>query len=450
MGTALRPYQVEGVRWIRERFGDSPACVLADEMGLGKTIQALAVTNDDRPMIVVSPAAMKGQWFDECRKWRPAIVPGVLEGRGSFRWPRRGQMVILNPAILAETEERRARGRCPEDTLLVVDEGHAFMNAKSQQTKRLRALRRDVVRRGGRCLFMTGTPLMNRQKELWTFLQSAGSLGDKVFGSWFRYMRLMGGKRGRFGTVWDVSRISPAVPEMLARVMLRRLKKDHLAELPAKTYTVVHATIEKATVRRELDRFAALLKDAGADPETATNEALATALDLVPFEEISRARHALALCKIPASLAVAKEFAQNDVPYLFASAHKAPVYAAAEAPGMFTIMGETKAAERTDVVRRFQAGEGIGVALSIRAAGVGLTLTRASNMVRNDRSWVPGMNEQCEDRMHRIGQENAVQIVDVVADHAIDTRLSEVTALKSELISKVVEGVAEVHRKGKS
>ena len=127
-GLALFPFQREGVAWLAGRS----AALLADPMGLGKTVQTLCAMPDGAPVLVVAPAVAKGVWKREAARFRPDIRVTVLSGRGSFRWPTAGEMVVVNfdilPAVVEDGKGFKLDATIPAPPagcVLVVDEAHA-------------------------------------------------------------------------------------------------------------------------------------------------------------------------------------------------------------------------------------------------------------------------------------------------------------------------------------
>jgi len=155
-------------------------------------------------------------------------------------------------------------------------------------------------------------------------------------------------------------------------------------------------------------------------------------------------RAQLAQDRIPAMLEVVESYEDAESPLLVFSYHRAPIEALEGREGWATITGSTNNARRDEIVAAFQAGELRGVGLTIRAAGVGLTLTRASTSLFVDLDWVPTWNVQAEDRIHRIGQTaSSVQIVRMVSDHPLDLRVHELLAGKITMITAAVEAVVD-------
>jgi len=150
-------------------------------------------------------------------------------------------------------------------------------------------------------------------------------------------------------------------------------------------------------------------------------------------------RELLAKAKIPAMLNLVEEFEEQEEPLLVFSAHRAPIDTLAQREGWATITGDVSADERQVIAKDFQDGKYKGLAMTIDAGGVALTLTRASQVLFVDRTFTPGLNEQAEDRVFRIGQTRGVIISTLVGDHYLDRRLASILCEKTELIKASVE-----------
>ena len=417
-GHALFPFQREGVTWLAGRTG----ALLADEMGLGKTVQALAALPEGAPIVVVAPAIAKGVWAREAAKWRPDLKVSILAGRGSFRWPAPGEMVVLNYDILPD-----AADPCPEGTCLIADEAHALKNFKAKRTQKFRALSENVRARGGKTWLLTATPLLNRPTELWGILSAAG-LEREVFGSWGQFMQLFDAYKDKWGGM-HFGTPALSVPSRLARVSLRRMRVEVLPELPVKTWQTIEVEIS-ATLARKCEALVAKLADAGITLESLDEKITRTRLT---FEDFSEVRQALAVAKIPTMLALVEEYEAQDEPLVVFSAHRMPIDALATREGWAVITGDTSPEARTAIEDRFQRGELRGVGATIQAGGVAITLTRSANALFVDRDWTPALNSQAEDRICRIGQDRGCQITTLVAAHAIDRRVADLLTVKTAL-----------------
>lgn len=433
-GGALYPYQRDGVAWLAPRRG----ALIADDMGLGKTIQALTALPADAACVVVCPAVAKSVWQREAAKWRPDLRVTVLSGRGSFRRPSAGEIVCINYDILSDEIPTLL-----SETVVILDEAHAAANPKAARTKRVRALCSAARASGGASWALTATPLKNKPQELWAVLETVGC-GSEAFGSWPGFVRAFHGRPGRWGG-YEWGSPSADVPAMLQRVSLRRRKGDVLADLPAKTHRSLPAAIDRATAKLCDDAIAEIASK-GAQLSLGIEDAIAKleASDL-SFEKLSAARAALARAKIPAMLEVVETYEEQGEPLVVFSAYRAPIDLLATREGWATITGETSNERRGEIVEAFQAGKLRGVACTIRAGGVAITLTRASNVLRVDREWNPALNIQAEDRCYRIGQKSAVLVTDLVAEHRLDEMIAATLAKKEALIGASVEASSVVN-----
>lgn len=492
-GLSLFPFQSNGVEWLAPRLKG----ILGDDMGLGKTIQALASAPVNAPILVVCPAVAKGVWVREASRFRPDLTPVALSGRGTFRWPTAGEMVIVNYDILPHVEDlskvkakkkvigaveiERQFGRrlgfdesmwtrigqvmlaqrawwkafhnawegiglryvakdvlatVPVGCVIIADEAHALKSAKVARTQRFRALKQATLSNGGRAWVLTATPILNRPQELWAMV-SALDATREVFGSWERYLQLWNAYEGRFGIEWGAP--TPALAEALKSIMLRRKKVDVLPQLPAKTVRDLEVNGLSDSVKKICDEALAYVNEAGIDTAEALKTVLATANKTPSFRTFSKARAALAMVKLGSALEMIESFEDAGEPIVVFSAHVDPIDALGAREGWAIITGDTPAETRTAIEDAFQRGELKGIAGTIKAAGVAITLTRASNAIFIDEEPTPALNEQAQDRIYRIGQSRGVVITRLVAAHALDRRIAQLLDAKRAMIGASVD-----------
>lgn len=444
-GLALYPFQREGVRWLAPRR----RALLGDEMGLGKTVQALCAAGSMPALLVVAPALVKGNWKRETLKWSDAgMRVTVCSGRGSFRWPKPGEAVVINYDILPRTpaEADSDKGEVIEEieapdcsVTVVADEIHMVKNRAALRTTRFRAIVNAVLSAGGRAWGMSGTPLLNNPEELWNVLDTL-ELAEEAFGSWPNFVRHFGGFRGAHGMEWGLP--SPDVPAMLRKVALVRRRIDVLPDLPRKMRTTIEVELD-ANTKRLCDEAVEQLASKGIDIETVSEIVDETRLAGADFDKLSRARAALAVAKLGAAEEVAAEYEAEGVPLIVFSAHTSAAEVLGSRKGWASITGSVSAARRTEIVDQFQRGELRGLVGTIQAMGVGVTLTRASHVLFVDLAWTPGLNSQAEDRVCRIGQEaEGITVKRLVGDHAVDYRVLELLDKKQAIIEGSVEASA--------
>lgn len=464
-GERLWNYQGPGVQALAEHSPGGFA--LFDSPSLGKTVQALLALRDHAPTVVVTQASILGEWERAIHRWLPGRQVGYYEGRRSLRfWPKDDEVYLGSYGSVDAPELP-----IPPGLTVILDEAHNFSNPASQMVRRWNRLRDKVLAGGGTIWLLTGTPLMNNLKEFWTVLQLA-KLGELAFLTRARFTQMATQDTRMFA-------------ERLKVVSLRRLKSEVRADLPPKVYHRVDAKITPAD-RHELDAAlrrivelavqnaeqraleeAALvapgnhgLRDAMVEQaKLEARENVQDAIDLafdgtirVPFDLMVRVKSILALAKSRRSMELLDELeAREDSPILFFSAHLEPVRAAGGRAGWDTLTGEVTTKERPPIIDAFRDGKLRGLALTIRAGGTGLNLQRSHLVVRNDREWTPARNEQAADRAHRPGQTQNVEIFDVVADHVIDQRISDLLDEKQQLIDSTVEqAVTRLNEKRRS
>jgi superfamily II DNA or RNA helicase len=427
-GGSLYPYQRTGVAWLAPR----QSALLADDMGLGKTLQALLAAPAGAPLLIVCPAVAKPVWAREAARWRPDLTVVSLSGRGSFRWPVPGEAVVINYDLLPNVIEA-----APAGTVVVADEAHALKSPKAQRTERFRAIAESARAAGGRSWLLTATPILNRPPELYALLRAAGA--ERAIGGWSGLVREFGGCQDRWGG-WSWSRrASDAVVEQIKGVMLRRAKAEVLADLPPKRVEVLEVEIDKAALRACDLVLKAAEKRGGLD---AVLRDVAESAGGAAFEEIAKARASLAVAKAAAIQPLLDAIEEEEAgPVVVFSAHRAAVDVLGARLGWATITGDTPAEERGRIEEAFQAGTLLGVAGTIKAMGVAITLTRATRAIFLDEEWTPALNQQAQDRIYRIGQRSATLITRLVANHAVDARVVALLDEKQALLDGSVERV---------
>lgn len=419
-----RPYQIRGIR----KMAGARNSVNADDMGLGKSFQALHAIDWNLPLVIVSPASVKGGWVAELRKWGCPHVPVVISGRKGFRWPEPGEAVIINWDILPA--ELTPPAIAP---VLIGDECHAVSNYKAIRTKRWRAMAAHACK----VICLSGTPLDKSPNQLRGVLESAGCMPWSYFGflkAFNGYKRTIHVGGGRTQEIVDFRRdeqgaiiVEPGTLEKLETVMLRRTKEQVAPELPPVVVNEIQVDCSRE-LTAELDALGlAWACELEAD-------------ELPPLHVFSQIRKALAISRIPAMLERVAQYEETQTPLLVFSAHRGPIEALEGRPGWGVIHGGVDADKRTEIVDAFTRGELLGVGLTIAAGGAGLNLQRAAHALFTDQSWAPRDNAQARARLHRIGQTaSSVMIEIMVSDHIIDRHVSKLLWGKEELVRRTID-----------
>jgi hypothetical protein len=209
-------------------------------------------------------------------------------------------------------------------------------------------------------------------------------------------------------------------------------KRQVLKELPPKTYEEIvvepKSSREWTAARKLMDKIWAKTPEKG----------------LPPFDQMSQVREMLARVKIPALEELVEPYEDAGKPIVVAGAHLAPLKALGKRDGWDMIIGGMTREQTQRVVDAFQAGKLKGIAISSKAAGIGITLTRADTMIFADLAWMPGTNKQAEDRLHRIGQTSPVVHYRILtSSHPLDRHVNALLTAKQQVIGKAVDTLME-------
>ena len=432
------PFQKNGIAYCLERKN----VLIGDEMGLGKTIQSIGVINNATPdidrFLIVCPMSLKRNWLREMERWlvhRDYTLTSI-ESKTPLPAEARAGGVISYGLMANRIEEFVEQMQDQSWGLLNFDECHFLKDEKAKRTQAAMRLK------GDRTLMLTGTPMLNRPKDMWPVLRK---LDPKTWWARKNYVkRYCGGKQVYIGSgryAWDdtgASNLKELQQRLRSSVMIRRLKKDVLKELPEKMRSVFPMELtgkeRTAHVRAEakLTTFEEMLlrlyqeKSRGADSAK------------IPFQEVSAIRAEMGLAKAPAVASQVSEMLDSVDKIVVFAHHREVVALIAEhlsdvGHSVVTLTGATPEKKRDEAVTEFQDNPDCEVFVgSIGAAGVGLTLTSASDVVFAELPWRPSDVLQAEDRCHRIGQASSVNIKYFVYPGGIDEKLAE------KLVSKKI------------
>ena len=434
VGRELYPFQYVGVHFAQLAGG---RCLIGDDMGVGKTIQAIAhiaLNEEQLPALVVCPASVKYNWAKECRAWLPNMTVEVLEGRKGVIPD--ADIIVCNYDIIS--------GR--KDSLLdygfnivVCDESHYLKNIKAKRT----ASTLEVASESESVLCLSGTAVTNRPSEFFTTLNL---LRPNEFPSFFPYgQRYCDGQNNGWG--WDFTGASNT-DELHARTRdfcIRRLKQEVLTELPDKVRTIMDIQPSRADLKRYSDLHRAWMDEY----EMYQNRPPLPAGFVLNM--LTALRHECGLIKIPSTVAYIKEhYDITDGKPLVVFAHHTDVLKGcvdalrADKDRNWRIggiTGDMPAQKRQSNVEAFQAGHIDVLFCSTIAAKEGITLTAANTAVFVEREWVPGWEEQAEDRVYRIGQESdSVHAVYLSVARTIDEKFNQVIEEKRKVVKAVLDG----------
>jgi SNF2 family DNA or RNA helicase len=435
----LRPYQRRGVEWMHHLCDVGCHGLLADEMGLGKTLQVLSLLATrvvaGKPCLIVCPASVVPVWREEIAKFFPQLPVEVLKTGHDFT-QRKDSAVWL----ASYTQLRKHRSMLPgtEFGYAVLDEGQFIKNPDAKITQTcfaVRALHRIVL---------TGTPLENRQLDLWSIFR-------------FLLPGLLGSRTG-FEAALNADREGTLtrLRAQLAPFILRRTKKEVATELPPKMEMDLICPLTDVQ-RAEYARICSEgLERLGDDVGAAMREksfgflALLTRLrqtccdpDMLPW------------LKSPLSDSGKINLLVEKLTEVVSSGHKVVIFSqfvmllervrealAKHFPDLprYELTGMTL--DRLKPVQGFQTAQGAAAMLvSLKAAGTGITLHAADYVFLLDPWWNPAVEAQAVDRVHRIGQKSTVFVYRMVTAGTIEERIQALKASKKDLFDKLIGGL---------
>lgn len=431
----LRPYQVNGVAWLRAL---SAGGVLADEMGLGKTLQAICLlaTRSTGVHLVVCPTSVVGNWRREIERFAPSVPVLAYYGprRALPELPAPGAVAVTSYSILRSDIETLAR---PSWDVVIFDEAQQIKNPDALAHKAAARLLATIR------VAMTGTPVENRLDELWSIfaVTNPGLLGNRA-----RF-------RQRFGVPIEQRQSAAAAARLTALVtphLLRRTKSDVAPDLPPKQYSTVTCALTEEQARLYRDAVDhAFESGLGAGIERRGRIlALLTALKQIcnhPAQFLRDDRELTGRSgKFDRTIEMLTEIADDNDHALVFTQYRAMGELLSRHLGMPFLHGGLSAEKRDRLVHAFQNHDDAPsiLILSLRAAGFGLNLTRASHVVHYDRWWNPAVEDQATDRAHRIGQLRSLNVYTLVTERTIEDHIARMHDTKRAL-ADVVSGDTE-------
>ncbi|MGF2209482.1 SNF2-related protein [Streptomyces albidoflavus] len=446
----LRGYQQRALTWLAHTTRLGFGAVLADDMGLGKTLTALAFTlhhqqHTPGPTLVICPASLIATWCREAERFTPGLPVLPFHGPDRTLDDITDTTVVVTTYGLLRRDHTRLAGRTW--SLVIADEAQHAKNHTSATARRLRALPSTTR------LALTGTPVENNLSELWALLDWAN---PDLFGTAKTF-------RARWANAAEKDPHGEEALELgrvVAPFLLRRRKTDPgiAPELPAKIdqprlvrLTTEQATLYEAVVRETLQqiqtshgitrnglvfKLITALKKITNHPAHYLTEDATTA---GTTEFTGRSGKTAALVDLLDTIRTRSEATLIFTSYV-PMGHLLHRHLHQHGHDPLYLHGATPLPERQRMVDAFQAGRHPVMILSLKAAGTGLTLTRAAHVIHYDRSWNAAVEDQATDRAHRIGQQQTVTVHRLITEHTIEDRIDELLTHKRALAAAVLTG----------
>lgn len=427
----LRCYQQKGVDWLLFLKQAGLGAMLADDMGLGKTLQSIACI--DGRALVVCPTSVLQSWADQIQEFRPSLKVSLYHGPNRSL-PETGVALTSYGVLRMDIEKLSAI----EWDTLVLDETQVIKNPDSQIARAAHRLR------GKFRVALSGTPIENRLDDLWSQFQF---LNPGLLWSRAEFQERFG-EAIRNGNLRKLEKLRSRIRPFL----LRRLKSEVAPELPPRTEVVLHCDLSEQELAVYRSVIAASKKEVLEKLQTGGTVFAA-------LEMLLRLRQACCHPSLVPGSGMDAAFGSAKLELLMESldeslslGHRALVFSQwtslldlvqqrFESGGIrfSRLDGATK--NRDQVVSAFQKDDGPSVMLlSLKAGGVGITLTAADHIYILDPWWNPAAEDQAADRAHRIGQENPVFIHRLVARDSVEDKIISMQKRKKALAEGVMKG----------
>lgn len=434
------PYQEEGIRkgleWKRLFIGDEP--------GLGKTLQSIGIidTAGAYPALVICPSSLKINWQREVEKFtdKKALV---LDNYNRTTWPYLLQMKMFHVAIVNYESLRKyfvwdiKGGKsfrlkdvvfCPQITAfksVIIDESHRAKDPSAQQTKFVKGIctGKEYI------ILLSGTPVVNHPGDLVAQLSIMDRL--KEFGGKNAFLlNYASGEK-------EASNLEELSKELYSRCLIRREKAKVLTQLPDKTRVDLYVDISN---REEYDTAAQNLAQYLREYQQCTEHEIRRQMRIEALVRFMALRSIASKGKVAQAIDFVKVFLDGgNKLILFCSLHEIVDEFKKAFPKAVTVTGRDSAVMKQASVDAFQQREDVQLIIcSIKAAGVGLTLTASSNVAFVELPWTYADCCQCEDRAHRIGQKDNVTCYYLLGRNTIDHKLYNIIQDKKTIANSIM------------
>lgn len=430
----LYPYQKVGVEFFLNSGGRA---ILADQMGTGKTLQSLAyIAHSKAPRaLIICPAAVKHSWDGEVEAWTN-LKSVVINSKSNGKIFENDyyDVVIINYDIVPKFLKEILKANF---YTIVVDEFTYIKNSRAKRTKCVRA----ICKKAPTVLLLSGTPMLSRPVELFNGLNI---IDPKTWNDYIGYTKMYcSGHQGRWG--WDANGASnlDELQKRISKYFIRRTKDQILKDLPEKIFINRPVELEGEYQRKymmALDEFGRFLRDV---KKKKTPE-IARALQAEKLVKLGALRQLTSEGKISFAEDLINEILESDEKMLVFSVYNKPLEILYEKfkEKSVILTGKTNEKDKFDAIDKFQKDDSIKIFFGgTLSAGMGITLTAATNVLFIDYSWNPSQMSQAIDRIHRIGNKaSSVNIYNLYARGTIDEYMTKLLKKKQLLFDKIIDG----------
>jgi len=435
----LYGYQEIAVAFLEKRNENSKGALIGDQPGLGKTIETLAWLSlhpTKRPVLVITQTSIKRHWYREIEKWMPNTSIQILD-QGKDKIDKNADIVIINYDLIwrKNIEEQLIKAKFP---VIVYDEVTYIKEPSAKRTKTAKK----IGKRAEFNIGLSGTPILNRPIEFFNILNL---IDPKQFPSHFKFgMRYCNGYHNGFGYVFKGSSKIDELREQIKPLMIRRLKEEVLTELPAKSRRIIYIDMPGNYYQDYVAAENNLVETLQALPSGKVSQEYEES-HMWLLSKLNYLRHLVGLAKAEKAQEIIKSFVEAGEKLVVFTHHHDVIdlisdYLTKDKINHVAVDGRTAAKDRQPKIDKFQDDPDCMVFVASTAMGMGVTLTAASNALFVERQWTPGVEEQMEDRLHRIGQTGSVLVHYMQVEGSIDEKMDRLVENKRSILNEIVDG----------
>ena len=453
LNAQLRPYQHRGFSWMYRNMKIGFGSILADDMGLGKTVQVIAILqkmkeegaiNSKQKALIVVPTGLLNNWQAEIEKFAPSLTTHIYHGSTRDLQDFSMDVMLSTYGILRSDIDILKKKRWQ---ILVIDEAQNIKNNSTAQSKMVKSLPSNIR------IAMSGTPVENRLSEFWSIMDftNKGYLGnEKSFKTDFASPIQL------FNDEQAISRFR----KVTAPFLMRRLKSDKniISDLPDKieqnqynTLTKPQAALYEKTVQMAMAEIEGINDT---DHQSLfKRQGLVLQMIMALKQICNHPTQFLKNGKIDPSLSGKTLLLLDMLEAIIDSGEKVLIFTQFREMGnllqqfiserfdeetMF-LHGGCNIKQRQEMVDRFQNNRADKIfLLSLKAAGTGLNLTAATQVIHYDLWWNPAVEAQATDRAYRIGQKKNVQVHRFITKNTFEEKIDEMIQKKKHLADMTV------------
>ncbi len=440
----LRPYQINGLKWLYSNTSKGFGCCMADDMGLGKTIQVISLILSlkaegklKNPPIVVCPTTLLGNWMKELKMFAPSLKPSIYHGLDR-KLDFKSDVIITTFAILRiDIEEIKKH----QWGMIIIDEAQNIKNPDTSQAQAVKSLKSDIK------IAMTGTPVENKLTELWSIFDF---INKGYLGSIRDFQKSYAIPIEKFKQTQRADKLKLCISPFV----LRRVKTDKtiINDLPEKLVIDDYCYLSKmqaALYEKTLSEIMSQISTIKGINRRGLIFKLITSLKQIcnhPYHFLKTGELTKDISgKCEKFISLLSNILDNNEKTVVFTQYKemgnilVPIIQNELQTTPLFFHGSLSTNQREDLLKKFESDADSKIMiLSLKAGGTGLNLTSATNVIHYDLWWNPAVEDQATDRAYRIGQDKNVMVHRLITLGTFEEKIDEMIKQKQELVDLAV------------